>query len=98
MAAAAASAAVRVDRRVVAGPVVALAAGQVMAELAVAVEVPQYGSFIRVVPRMYCENPSVELLAALAADVPTVIDVVTDPAAFPPLTMFDRLGQPVRPA
>lgn len=31
--------------------------------------------------------------AALAADLPTVIDVVTDPDAYPPVTMFDgRLG------
>ncbi|WP_374448836.1 acetolactate synthase catalytic subunit [Stella sp.] len=36
-------------------------------------------------------GPALE--AALAADVPTVIDVVTDPAAYPPVTMFDgKLG------
>lgn len=36
-------------------------------------------------------GPALE--AALAADVPTVIDVVTDPEAYPPVTMFDgKLG------
>ena len=38
------------------------------------------------------------LKEAAASDLPTLLDVVTDPAAFPPLTMFDRLEQPVRPA
>jgi len=32
-----------------------------------------------------------ELRKALAAEETTVIDVITDPAAYPPLTLFDEL-------
>jgi hypothetical protein len=31
------------------------------------------------------------LREAVASDVPTVIDVITDPDAHPPVTLFDRL-------
>ena len=38
------------------------------------------------------------LRQAIAADVPCVIDVVTDPMAYPPLTAFDDKLEGVRAA
>jgi len=38
------------------------------------------------------------LKEAACSKVLTLLDVITDPAAFPPLNMFDRLDQPVKPS